>query len=180
MFSYAMAYIIPAVVVWSILAIVVHPLTHVPQAMLLVAWMYAFVFGLLEALALPFRPVSLAWQVPAQWLQGRSALAQTLIWGIALGPGLVTRNPYASIWLLPVLLTLNHNFLTNVGIGVVIGIAHGGARAFGVLSTRRNLDACGLRILAQWHWRVTDGLLLLFGAGSFTAAVLTMLLTLAH
>jgi len=172
--------VLPAAVVWSILAILVHPLTAVSQVMLLVAWMYALIFGVLEALALPFRPVSLAWQVPAAWLQGRSALAQTLIWGTGLGPGFVTRNPYAGMWLLPVLLTLNHNFLANIGLGVAIGIAHGGARAFGILLTRRNLDACGSSILTQWRWRVADGLVLLFGAGSFTTAVLSMLLTLPH
>jgi len=175
-----MAYIIPAGVVWGILAIVVHPLTHLSQVMVFVAWIYALVFGLLEALAIPFRPVSVVWQVPAQWLQGRSVLVQTLIWGIALGPGLVTRNPYVGMWLLPVLLTFNQHFFTNLSIGVGIGIAHGGARALGTLVARHNLDACGSSILTQWRWRIADGLILLFGAGSFTTAVLTMLLTLPH
>jgi hypothetical protein len=180
MFFYVMAYIIPAVVVWGVLAIVVHSLTHLPLIMLLVAWMYALVLGLLEALAISFRPLSLNWQVPAQWLQSRSAFAQTLIWGTALGPGFVTRNPYAGIWLLPVMLTLNQHIFTNLGIGIVIGIAHGGARAIGVLLTRQNLDTCGSGILKQWRWRVADGLMLLFGAGCFTATVLTILLTLSH
>ena len=175
-----MAYIVPAVVIWGVLAILVHPLTHLTQIMLLVAWMYALVLGLLEALAIPFRPLSLNWQVPAQWLQGRSAFVQTLIWGAALGPGFVTRNPYAGIWLLPVLLTLNQHFFTNLGIGIVIGTAHGCTMAIGVLLTRQNLDTCGSGILMQWRWRVADGLILLFGAGSFTAAVLTILLTLSH
>lgn len=148
--------------------------------MLLLAWMYALAFGVPEALALPFRPVSLSWQVPAHWLRGRSALMQTLIWGFTLGPGIVTRNPYAGMWLLPVFLTLNHSLVVDLGIGVAIGFAHGGARAFGVLSTRHNLDACGSSILTQWRWRVADGLLLLFGAGSFTGAVLTWLLALSH
>lgn len=180
MFLYVIAYIIPAVIVWGVLAIVVHPLAHLALIMPFVAWMYALVLGLLEALAIPFRPLSLSWQVPAQWLQGRSAFAQTLIWGVTLGPGFVTRNPYAGMWLLVVMLTLNQHIFTTLGIGIVIGIAHGGARAIGILIKRQNLDACGSGILKQWRWRTADGYILLFGAGCFTATVLSMLLTLLH
>lgn len=143
--------------------------------MLLLALIYALVFGVLETLTLPFRQLSSSWQVPAQWLIGRSARAQTLIWGAALGPGLVTRNPYAGIWLLPVVLTINHSFLFDVGFGLLIGAAHGTARAFSILRTSRNPDADGLRIvLTQWRWRVADGFLLLLGGGGFAAAVLAM------
>jgi hypothetical protein len=175
-FVYILAYSLPAAVIWGVLAIIIHPLTSLSQVMVVIAWLYALTFGVLEAFALPFRPLSLAWQVPAQWLQGRSTFVQNLIWGMTLGPGLVTRNPYAGMWLLPILLTLNHNVFTDVGIGVVIGITHAGMRAFGILSTRRHLDECGSHILKQWRWRVSDGLLLLLGAGSFTAAVLATIL----
>jgi hypothetical protein len=171
-----MAYSLPAGVIWGILAVLVHPLTSLAQIMMIIAWMYAFTFGVLEAFALPFRPPSLAWQVPAHWLQGRTTWAQNLIWGMALGPGLITRNPYAGMWLLPIFLTFNHNVLTDIGIGILIGLAHAGMRVFGIFSARRHLDACGSHILTQWRWRVGDGLLLLFGAGSFTAAGLAVIL----
>ena len=36
------------------------------------------------------------------------------------------------------------------------------------------------RLYHEWRWRVADGLMLLFGAGGITAAVLSMLLTLFH
>jgi len=36
------------------------------------------------------------------------------------------RNPYAGIWLLPILLTLTHNFLANIGLGIAIGMVQGG------------------------------------------------------
>ncbi|MDQ6660024.1 MAG: hypothetical protein M3Z24_03550 [Chloroflexota bacterium] len=105
---------------------------------------------------------------------------QTLIWGMTLGPGFMTRNPYAGIWLLPVFLTLHHNLLINVAIGLIIGITHGTARAFGVIYTHRNLDTCGLSILTQWRWRIVDGLMLLLVAGYLTTYVLPMLQLLSR
>lgn len=171
---------IPAAIVWGVVAIVLYPLTHVSTIILFIAWIYALILGLLEALAIPFRPISLAWQVPAQWLSNRSTRVQILIWGIALGPGLMTRNPYAGIWLLPLLLVLHQSILTNISIGILIGIAHGGARVFGILSTRRNLSACGSSLLTQWRWRFADGLMLLFGAGCLTVAALSTFLTQPH
>jgi hypothetical protein len=180
-FGYIAAYALPAAIVWGAIAIIVHPLTRVSMLMLLAGGIYALVFGSLEVLAIPFRQLSSTWQVPAQWLQGRSALAQSLIWGVALGPGLATRNPYAGMWLLPVLLMVNSNLWIDMGIGVLIGLTHGGARALEVLKMRRNVPACGLEftLLTQWRWRVADGLLLLVGAGCFAAFLLPILSHLA-
>lgn len=145
--------------------------------MAVAAGLYALVFGLLETLAVPVQQLGLAWQVPAQWLRGRSALAQTLIWGTTLGPGLMTRNPYAGMWLLPILLTISQHFWVNVGIGILIGLAHGSARALGIARLHNNLGACevGITLLMQWRWRVADGCLLLLAAGSFTAAALAFI-----
>ncbi len=44
------------------------------------------------------------WAVPSRWIAGRGNLGRTLIWGLTLGPGLMTRNSYAGMLLLPVLL----------------------------------------------------------------------------
>jgi hypothetical protein len=174
--AYVAAYMLPAAVVWGALALLVWPLTHARGIMMAVAWLYALVFGVLEILALPFRPPGLSWQVPAQWLKGRSPRVQTLIWGTALGPGLVTRNPYAGMWVLPLLLTFNHDLLTAIGIGVLIGLAHGGARALGVLYAHERLRGCEVpyTILTQWRWRVADGLLLLFVAGCLAVPLLAV------
>jgi hypothetical protein len=103
---------------------------------------------------------------------------QTLIWGALLGPGLVTRNPYAGIWLLPLLLVLNQNLLTAVGAGIAIGIAHGGARALGVLHNRKCMQVAQAHLLIlgeQWRWKYLDGLALLLAAGALAASMLSLL-----
>ncbi len=143
------------------LSVVLWPLGSVPILVTLVAWVYAFTFGILETLGLPIQAPGLAWQVPAQWIRGRSATMQTLTWGACLGPGLVTRNPYAGMWLLPLLTVLDHNLLTAIFIGMAIGVAHGGARAIGVLSNRRHLKvSCNHLVIlgVQWRWQFMDGL----------------------
>jgi hypothetical protein len=84
------------------------------------------------------------------------------------------------MWLLPLFLALNQSILTNIAMGALIGMAHGGARALGILSTRRSLDVCALSLLTQWRWRFADGLMLLFGAGCLTASVFSTFLTQSH
>ncbi len=64
------------------------------------------IFGLCEVLRIPFRQLGLSWQVPGSWVTGRTAVTQTIIWGACLGPGLMTKNPYAGTWMLPLLLVL--------------------------------------------------------------------------
>lgn len=144
----------------------------------LVACGYALAFGIAETFGLPLPAPSLAWQVPAQWVKGRSPVVQAATWGALLGPGLVTRNPYAGMWLLPLLIALNHNLLTAMAIGMAVGIAHGGARALGVLSNRRRMatNCSHLMILgAQLRWRYIDGLALLLAAGALGAYTLGLL-----
>ncbi len=149
------------------------PLGAVSLAISLIAGIYALVFGMCEALGLPFRPFGLAWQVPAHWLKGRSARMQALIWGACLGPGLLTRNPYAGMWLLPLLLPLIHGRFAAMSVGIAIGVAHGGGRAFGVLRNRKHLNGSCTDsiILTQWRWRLVDGLALLLVAGSLASII---------
>ena len=169
------AYILPSAVVWGILGIILWPLHTwlIP----LIALVYALWFGLFETLGLPFRPPGLAWQVPSRWINGRPAIVQAWTWGSILGPGLVTRNPYAGMWLLPFLLVLNHSPPMAMVVGIAVGIAHGGARVLGVLSNRRHMDMdtdyAHLRILgAQMRWQYIDGLVLLLAAGALAAYIL--------
>ncbi|HET8908269.1 MAG TPA: hypothetical protein VFN11_15035, partial [Ktedonobacterales bacterium] len=110
---------------------------------------------------------------PAQWLQGRTALAQTLIWGTALGPGLITWNPYAGMWFLLIVLTWSRDALAVVVLGMCIGLVHGVTRALAILYAHRNRGVCGIGFgLTQWRWRVADGSLLLGAAGSCIALAL--------
>lgn len=123
--------------------------------------------------------LSLAWQVPSHWIKGRPPIVQTLIWGTSLGPGLVTRNPYAGIWLLPFLIVLDRSPLMTLVVGIAVGAAHGGARAIGVLRNRScmstDVDAY-LKIMgAQQRWQYLDGLALLLAAGALAAYALFLL-----
>jgi len=105
-------------------------------------------------------------------------MVKTLTWGITLGPGLVTKNQYAGIWLLPLLVALNHSLFMTMTIGIAVGVAHGGARVLGVLSNRRYMDIeyAHLRILgAQFRWLYMDGLALLLAAGALAAYILSLM-----
>ena len=174
------AYIFPAALVWGGLAALFWLLGHVPLLVPLLALAYTLWFGAHEALGLPQQVPSLAWQVPSGWINRRSPILQALTWGTMLGPGLVTRNPYAGMWLLPLLLALNTNLLMAILVGLAIGAAHGGARALGVLSNREqmddDMDYAYLSILgAQLRWLYLDGLLLLLAAGALAAYTLSLL-----
>lgn len=164
---YTTAFILPSAAVWGVLALGLGLLVSLVGFIVPVAWIYAVVYGTFEVLSVPIRPPSTSWQVPAGWLKERPALVQALIWGVSLGPGILTRNPYAGMWLLPVLLIFPQVTSVGFGLGLLVGAAHGGARAFGILSTRRYARICGgdRVLLTQWRWRLADGLMLVAGAG---------------
>jgi hypothetical protein len=126
--------------VWAALSLAMRPLSSVPGLVPVAAIAYALGYGIVETVGLPVWRPTLAWQVPAPWIAGRRAPVQALIWGATLGPGLVARNPYAGMWLLLLLVALYHNSLAALGVGVCIGVAHGLARALGVLNNRRHLE----------------------------------------
>lgn len=176
---YIAAYVLPAAVVWGVLGIILRSLDGIPFLLPLPALVYALWFGILETLGVPFQPPGLAWQVPSHWIKGHPAMVQALIWGTALGPGLVTRNPYAGMWLLPLLVALNHSLLMAMAVGIAVGVAHGGARVLGVLRNRRCIDMdtdAYLRILgAELRWLYMDGLALLLAAGALAAYALSLL-----
>lgn len=176
------AYVLPAAFVWGILGLLLWPLHIISWLLPLIALVYALWFGLLETLGLPFRSPGLTWQVPSGWIDRRPAIVQALTWGATLGPGLVTRNPYAGMWLLPFLLVLNHSLLMAIIVGIATGATHGAARVLGVLSTRRSMDVdmdtdyAHLKILgAQFRWQYMDGLALLLAAGALAAYTLSLL-----
>lgn len=125
--------------------------------------LFALRYGVAEALGYPLQSPSIKWQVPADWVKGKSNLTQTFIWGAILGPGLVTRNPFAGIWLLVVLIGLAANPLG----AAAVGAAHGIGRAVGTVRTEKgkihSTHALDWRPLAKW--RAVDGLVLLFVAG---------------
>lgn len=165
------AYALPAAVVWGILGIALSDLARKVPQMMVVTVAYAVAYGLSETAGLPLRPPSVSWQVPARWVRGRAA-ARVVIWGIALGPGLVTRNPYAGMGLLPLLLILYQNPMAAAAVGMLFGAVHGGVRAVGVLWNQRQM-AGGCEIISvmgqHLRWRLVDGVALLLAAGGLVA-----------
>ena len=175
---YVAAYVLPAALVWAALGLMLRPLSGIPGLVPVAAAAYALGYGIVETAGLPVWRPTLAWQVPAPWIAGRREPVQALIWGATLGPGLVTRNPYAGMWLLPLLVALYHDPLVALGVGVCIGAAHGAARALGVLNNRKHLGArtAPLALMGwQWRWQVLDGVALLLAAGALTAYALALL-----
>lgn len=135
---------------------------------------FVTVYGLAESLRVPLRTPSARWQVPSGWVVRRRPLVQATIWGIALGPGIVTRNPYASIWLLPLAIAFAPSAEVGAILGAVVGTGHGVARAVGVLANLRAREPEGPLILMgqQLRWRFVDGLLLLATGGAIVGASL--------
>lgn len=91
------------------------------------------------------------------------------VWGAILGPGLMTRNPLAAMWFIPLLLLQTGAASRGLLAGAVAGALHGGSRALGVIrqiraGTDYDYYESTVRLL---RWRLLDGLLLLALAGLF-------------
>ena len=159
------AHAIPAALVWAVIAAAAVPLPDGIATIL--ALVYALAHGLSETLGLPLRAPGIGWEVPAAWLKGRGRAGRILVWGATLGPGLVTRNPYAGMWFLPLLLaTTAADLFSAAAAGALVGLAHGTARAIGILANHRS-EGCDLpwrMAVTQMRFRLADGLGLLFAA----------------
>ena len=165
---YILAYALPSAVVWSILGIVVQIFVALPIIIICTTLVYALIYGIAEVCSLPLRTVSLTWQVPSGWIKGAGPIRKTWVWGSLLGPGLITRNPYAGIWLLLFMLAFSHHLLVALFFGAGIGAAHGIGRAIGVIKNHICFTSgeSDLLILGRViRWRFFDGILLLFVAG---------------
>jgi hypothetical protein len=99
-----------------------------------------------------------------------------VIWGAVLGPGLLTRNPYAGFGMLPVLvaasaLSAGGSLPAAAGLAALTGAAHGAGRALALVrdSHRRPDDPIAL-VLRSMRWRAADGYALLVIAGAAVVA----------
>lgn len=150
---------------------------------------YALVYGIPEA-AGRLRPVApgVQWQVPARWMHRGNAWRRVIIWGVTLGPGFVTINPYAGFWVLVLAVASIRPELTTLVMAGMFGAAHATGRAVALQrDIRRNLapEPPGAtfdpdKILLEYKatfakslfWRVIDGyLLLLIGGTAVTACI---------
>ncbi|HEV2451753.1 MAG TPA: hypothetical protein VGS62_07485 [Streptosporangiaceae bacterium] len=134
-------------------------------AALLVIPVYCGYFGLAEwsdAVG-GLRPPSTGWQVPQSLVLGASRRRRILVWGAILGPGFVTRNPYAGFGLLPLLLAALGDARAGLITGAAIGACHGAGRALALLRDTRQVSVTEYlqSVLKSMYWRRADGLALL-------------------
>ena len=140
------AYALPAVAAWALLGFWLGAasaaLPGVRVVALAAAACYGGYYGTLEAsgrrgLAPPGR----GWQVPQTMLIDAPPGRRLALWGALLGPGLLTRNPFAGFGLLPLAVTAMPGPAAAVALGAAAGLAHGIARAAGLVRDLRELSA---------------------------------------
>jgi hypothetical protein len=176
------AYALPAAAVWAVLGLT---LTALPigTAALLAAALYGCGYGAAESFGLSRpRAPGRSWQVPQDFMIGASSRRRVLVWGSILGPGFLTRNPYAGFGILPLLVAgvdagggsgeAAARLAFGLTAAVMVGIAHGSGRALALLrDASRPQDDPFVLILRSLRWRALDGLALLAIAGAAAATV---------
>jgi hypothetical protein len=164
------AYAIPATVIWAGLGLVLGALP-VGAAALAVASLYGFGYGVIEVSgrARPRAP-GRNWQVPQRMLISAGTRRRVLIWGLFLGPGFLTRNPYAGFGMALILVGCAGRPLPGLVVGIGAGLAHGSGRALALLRDARARAAEPFDLLlTSLRWRMIDGLALLIAAGPTVA-----------
>lgn len=195
------AYAIPAVLLWALLGLAVGSLglalPGVRGLALAAAAAYGGYYGVIELSGRPgLSPPGRRWQVPQTMLIDALPRRRVVVWGVLLGPGFVTRNPFAGFGLLPLTVAAMPGIGPAVGVGAVIGLAHGSARASALLRDVRDLSAAKVgnepakappgsaaidlvappthldMVLKTIFWRRLDGAALLTAAATGTLACL--------
>ncbi len=187
----------PAVIAWLLLGAALSlPAAALPAAArpwprwlaLAVVVAYAAWYGAAELSGRPGpAPPGRRWQVPQEFMIGASPRRRALVWGAILGPGFLTRNPYAGFAVLPAAIPAMPGPVAGLWLAAAIGLAHGSARAGALLRDVRGLRACGREgppgapglagdpaahlglLLRVVRWRRLDGLVLLAMAGAALA-----------
>jgi hypothetical protein len=140
---------------------------------ILVAAVYGCGYGAAEVFGFRWPPPpGRRWQVPQDLLIGSSGARRLVVWGTILGPGFLTRNPYAGFGMLVLLAASIGSLPTAVVVAAVIGVAHATGRAIALLrdSATAQREPMAL-LLRSLRWRVLDGTALLAVAG---AAIVTV------
>lgn len=163
---------LPALAVWAVAGLVLGSVAAlaVPVRALacLAAAVYGIGYGLIEVSGLAWPPApGRRWQVPQGLVIATGDRRRLLIWGAVLGPGWLTRNPYAAFGLLPLLVLGAGDVIEAMVLAALIGVAHGAGRAAALLRDARAPapDPFAL-LLRSVRWRVTDGFALLVAAGA--------------
>lgn len=165
-----LAYTIPALVIWAVLGLGLGALP-LSRAALAATVLYGTCYGITEATGRLGLPVpGRRWQVPQTMVIGVSGRRRILVWGSILGPGFLTRNPYAGFGLLPLVVATAGGARAAAVLAASIGLAHGTGRALALLRDasppgRPPADPTRL-VLISMYWRTFDGFVLLVIAGA--------------
>jgi hypothetical protein len=174
------AYAVPAAAVWAVLGLVLGALP-IGTAALVVAAVYGSGYGAVEVYGAAWPAPGRRWQVPQDLMIGATSRRRVLVWGSILGPGFLTRNPYAGFGMLPVLVAAvgslaargqaGGSLTTGMWVAALVGAAHGCGRAVALLRDSASpQDEPFALLLRSFRWRMLDGLALLSVAG---AAIVT-------
>lgn len=164
------AYSVSAGLAWTLLGLLLNalPLSHISLVLIII---YCVFYGVLETAgaARPAPPGS-SWQVSQSLVAGVSRRRRILVWGVILGPGFATRNPYAGFGLLLLVVAAFGSIRTGALVAAAIGLAHGTGRALALLRDARHIGGAEYlnAVMRAMRWRTFDGLVLL-GTGSLAA-----------
>jgi hypothetical protein len=106
------------------------PIAH---AAVVAAAIYGCGYGVTEVFGLRWPAPGRSWQVPQGLLIGVGGSRRLLVWGTILGPGFLTRNPYAGFGMLVLLAASVGRLPAAIVVAAVIGAAHAGGRAVSLL-----------------------------------------------
>lgn len=166
------AYALPAAAVWAVLGLA---LTSLPigTAALLATVLYCALYGTPESFGLSRpRAPGRSWQVPQDFVIGAGSRRRALVWGSILGPGFLTRNPYAGFGALLLLVAGVGGLASGLTVAALVGVAHGTGRALALLRDASSpQDDPFALLLRSLRWRALDGLALLAIAGAAAVTV---------
>jgi hypothetical protein len=166
------AYLVPGAAAWALaglaLGVAAVAIPWLATAAVVASVVYGSAYGAAEVGGSPWPAApGRRWQVPQDFLIGASPRRRVLVWGSILGPGFLTRNPYAGFAILPLLVVTANSIPAAIVIAALVGVAHGAGRAGALLrDSSRPQDEPFELLLSLLRWRVVDGLALLTVAGA--------------
>ncbi len=159
---------VPAIAVWAAIGLVLTVLPVAAAARVGVV-LYGCGYGAIEALgATRPRAPGRNWQVPQDLMIGASARRRVLIWGSILGPGFLTRNPYAGFGMLPLLAgaATGRSLVTGAAVAAIVGATHACGRGVALLRDVAAPPPPPVAVLLRsLRWRRLDGVVLLAISG---------------
>ena len=163
----AIAYGLPGAALWAGVGAGLN-LLDARTVALIVTLCYGIAYGVVEWLRIPGLAVpGRNWQVPQSVVTRVRGTRRLLLWGLFLGSGFLTRNPYAGFGFLVLAVATPGNVVRGILFGGALGLGHGVARGVALMrDAGRAPDADYMdAVRAALQWRAVDGVLLLIASG---------------